>query len=109
MSRIAPYVIGGLMLLGFAERQVSGWNQTASSVDAPHISLPKGTDCLPRETVLSALAARGETAQPEPAPSCASGPVRTDWYLVTGAGITPAHLAFDAAGCLVPDAGAACR
>lgn len=109
MSRIAPFVIGGLMILGFAERMVSGWNQTDPVAGAPHISLPKGTDCLPRETVLAALAARGETATPEPAPSCGTGPTRSDWYVVTGGGIAPAHLAFDAAGCLIPDAGTTCR
>lgn len=108
MSRIAPYVIGGLMLLGLAERQVNSWSQTEQALDMRPVTLPKGTECLPRDMVLAALVARGETAMPEPAPSCATGPVQSDWYLVTAVGTPPSHLAFDAAGCLVPDAGAAC-
>jgi hypothetical protein len=108
MSRIAPYVIGGLMLLGLAERQINSWSQTEQALDVPHVSLPKGTECLPRDTVLAALVARGETAVPEAAPSCATGPVQSDWYLVTAVGTPASHLAFDAAGCLVPDAGTAC-
>jgi hypothetical protein len=108
MSRWASFVIGGLMIIGLGERLVASWSETQTPV-IPPITIAAGhAECLARDVLLGALVARGETATPEPPPACATGPAQSEWYLVTEAARTKAHLAFDAAGCLVPEAGAAC-
>jgi hypothetical protein len=102
--RWAPVFLGAMTVLFLGVGALGWWQRTVEQVPQG-VALggvlgQHGADCLPRDTVLATLSARGITATPEPPPFCVTPPGLTDWLALSPAPPEGTHLAFDINGCL---------
>jgi len=107
--RIAPVLLAGIGLILLGERWVSERaNRPPPAPAVAGIAPLAGTACLQRDSVLTALTARGIHARPE-VPTFCHGPADLpQWFAFDPIGPDGTHLAFDAAGCLTVWAPAPC-